>query len=285
MKIIFFGTPEYVIPVLELLHKTYNRPNHERELIAVVTQEPKKVGREQTIERSAVDNWAFRHKIQIITNLNEVPEADLGVVAAYGNIIPQNIISKFSKGLLNIHPSLLPKYRGASPIQSAIIAGDTLTGVSVLLMDEQMDHGPLISQFKEEILNDDTNETLRTRLFERSAQFLIDLIPNYLNGKVKPKEQKHDEATFTKLIKKDDGFIKNPLKDPLTTDKLFRAMQPWPGIWTLITINKEPLRLKVNKLHLEGSELVLDEVQLEGKNPVSWDQFSAGYPDYKFGDN
>src|SRR5437879_3001617 len=110
-KIIFFGTPEYVIPVLESLHKHYK-------IVGVVTQPPKLVGRKQIRTFSHVDNWAHKHKIPVITSLSEVlPEAKLGVVASYGKIIPKSVIDHFGSGILNIHPSLLPKYRGASPIQ------------------------------------------------------------------------------------------------------------------------------------------------------------------------
>jgi methionyl-tRNA formyltransferase len=281
MKIVFFGTPEFVIPILECLHDTYNR-GKERQFIAVVTQPPKIMGREKRITRSAVDNWAYKHKVDVITDPGYVPQADLGIVAAYGQMIPKFVIQKFKFGILNIHPSLLPKYRGASPIQGALVNGDTITGVTVIKMDEKMDHGPIISQFKDEILPNDTNETLRKRLFERSAQFLIDLLPNYLNGKIKPKEQDHDNATFTKLVTKEDGFIKDPFEDPQKVLLLIRAYTPWPGVWTYVYLKDQRLRLRIYSAHIENGKLVLDEVQLEGKTKVSWEQFTQGYPDYSF---
>lgn len=285
MKIIFFGTPDYVLPVVDALYKEYRTSKH-KGVVAVVTQPPKPAGRDKKIKYSAVDAWAYKKNIPIFYNYDGLPEADLGVVAAYGKIIPKPVIDDFKFGILNVHPSLLPKYRGASPVQAAIAAGDSVTGVTVIKMDEKMDHGPIISSFKEDILDDDTNETLRTRLFERSAQFLIDLIPNYLNGKIKPKEQDHDKATFTKLITKEDGFVKEPFKDPATTERLFRAYHPWPGVWTKIKISSEKgakmLRLKMLKLHLMGEKLILEQVQLEGKNPVTWEEFKKGYPTVKF---
>lgn len=286
MKIVFFGTPDFAIPVLESLHKEYNS-GRERNLIAVVTQEPKPAGRDKFVTRSAVDNWAYKHKIPIVFDFDDIPEADLAVVAAYGKIIPENVIKKFSKGVLNIHPSLLPKYRGASPIQAAIAAGDDETGVTIIQMDEKMDHGPIISAFKEDILPTDTNEVLRNRLFERSSQFLIDLIPSYLSGKIKLKPQDHDSATFTKLVVKKDAFIESKeLESAIKGDEklskkidcLVRAMTPWPIAWTTVKIADETRRLKILKAHLENKKLVLDEVQLEGKNSVTWKQFTDGYP-------
>lgn len=280
MKIIFFGTPDFVVPVVAALHK-----NFPDSLVGVVTQPPKEVGRDKKIERSTIDNWGYKHKIQVIYDYKDIPEADLGVVAAYGKIIPQEIINNFEYGILNIHPSLLPKYRGASPVQFQIANGETQTGVTIIKMDDKMDHGPIISQLRDEILPEDTNATLRERLFEKSAQFLVELIPNYLSNKINLKEQSHDDATFTKILTKNDGFVGDPFTDLISTERKFRAFQPWPGIWTFIKLtSSEQKRLKINKLHLENGELILDEVQLEGKNPVSWSEFKHAYPQFEFAD-
>src|SRR5260221_5891079 len=273
MKIIFFGTPDYVIPIAEKLDKNY-------ELVAVVTQPPKLAGRKQFRSFSPIDNWAHKKKVKVITELNlkDFPEAELGIVASYGVIIPQNVIEYFKYGILNIHPSLLPKYRGASPIQAAIRDEDT-TGVTIIKMDKLMHHGPILSKFKESIDQSDTTYTLRKRLFERSAQFIVDLIPNYVSKRVLPKEQDHAKATFTKIIKSEDGFIdikdfKNLEKHKFIERKI-RAMTPWPGAWTTV----KGRRLKLLKSHLENEKLILDEVQLEGKKPVIWKQFSTGHPE------
>lgn len=280
MKIIFFGTPDFVIPVVEAIRKEFDR-GVEKSLVAVVTQPAKPVGRDQSMRFSPIDNWAYKRRLTIIRDLKEeLPEADLGVLAAYGKIIPEKIIKHFKYGILNIHPSLLPKFRGASPIQSAIAAGLKETGVSVIKMDQEMDHGPIVSQFKEEIKEDDTTETLTKRLFERSADFIAALIPNYINGKVRLKEQKNELATYTKILKKEDGFIDLSKKNPEEAHNFIRAMYPWPGAWTTLSTGK---RLKLLKAHLEEGKLVLDQVQLEGKNPVSWKEFKQGYPDVVLG--
>ncbi len=283
MKIIFFGTPEYIVPMLSKLAKSH-------EIVAVVTQPPMPVGREQFKKYSPVDDWAHKRSLAGSAGKRAVPiffafdkpfpEAELGVCAAYGKIIPKKIIDLFKFGILNIHPSLLPKYRGASPISAAIESGDIETGITIIKMDEKMDHGPIVTFFKEKILPDDSTESLRNRLFERSGNVLIQLIPAYISGKVKLKEQNEKEATFTKVLTREDGYIDfTSHQSPITIHNFIRAMNPWPGAWMRLENQK---RLKLLKAHLEEGKLILDEVQLEGKDPVSWKQFKEGYPNVDF---
>ncbi len=155
-------------------------------------------------------------------------------------------------------------------------------------MDAKMDHGAVISSLRDVITPEDTNETLRTRLFERSAQFLIDLIPNYLNKKIMLKEQDESEATFTKIIDKDDGFIEpakiEDSREAIHIERFVRAMSPWPEVWTKVILKPTEMvkRLKILKVHIENDVLVLDKVQLEGKKPVTFSEFKRGYPQMKF---
>ena len=321
MKIVFFGTPEYVVPILDKLHKTFRGKIGESPIAAVFTQPPKPVGRKQQLEYSPVDKWAYKKKVKIVTEVTELLKeenrADLGIVAAFGKIIPKEVINLFPKGILNIHPSLLPKWRGASPIQATILSGDRETGVTIIKVDELMDHGPILSQFKEEVLDQDTSETLRSRLFKTASRVLITLLPAYLSGKITARRQDHSKATYTKLLKKDHGFIppeyleavlngkelnkkwpisfiKNYslLPSAYSLERFIRAMQPWPGAWTLLHPAKrdyggQAKRLKILKVHLEKQLpsalcLVPELVQLEGKNPVSWNQFRLAYPQARF---
>lgn len=317
MKIVFLGTPEYVLPVLEALHKKFSKKGISP-IVAVVTQEPRPVGRKQFMTYSPVDSWAHKKAVPVYYSpqdlIKESIGADLGILAAYGKIVPNNIIKFFPFGILNIHPSLLPKYRGASPVQATIASGDKDTGATIIKIDEKMDHGPVVSQFKEEVGPNETLETLRSRLFERAAQVLTALIEPYIQGKIKLREQNHKEATYTSLIKKGHGFIPpkyvkaamegKALRDkweigflknfaltssPETVERFIRALSPWPGAWTLLKLgsgwNFYEKRLKILKAHLEEKRLVLDEVQLEGKNPVSWKEFSLGYPKMAFGND
>jgi methionyl-tRNA formyltransferase len=290
VKIVFFGTPDYVMPILTLLHKKFVTGPGKSPIVAVVTQSPKPVGRKEIVTFSPVDHWAHEHGIPIHYSAQELAmdkvEADIGILASYGEIIKPEVIKLFPHGILVIHPSLLPKYRGASPIPAAIAAGDDLTGVTIFKMDEKVDHGPIISQFKEEILPADDGETLRARLFARSAEVLVELIEPYLQNKITPKKQDESEAKHTKLITRENGFINLTRTVPVNAERFIRAMQPWPGAWTQVqfTINNLQFtkRLKIHKAHLEEEKLVLDEVQLEGKEKVSWKQFEVGYNDARF---
>ncbi|RLC32423.1 hypothetical protein DRH13_01760 [Candidatus Woesebacteria bacterium] len=316
MKIVFFGTPEYVQPVVNMLHKTF-KPSGENKssVVAVVTQKPKPVGRKKILSRSPIDKWAYNKNILIINESRELLdsglEADIGILASFGEIITKEVLDYFPHGILNIHPSLLPKYRGASPVRAAIAAGEKETGATIIKLDEELDHGKIISQFKIEIEKSDTTKTLREKLFIQSAEVLGALIQPYMEGKIKLKIQNEKEATFTTLIKKKEGFIKPKyikgalegksftdkwsvpfikiglkkdafkiIPSPASIDCFIRAMNPWPTAWTTIKPKpkKESKRLKILKTHLSGKKLVLDEVQLEGKNPVSWKQFREGYP-------
>ncbi len=290
MKIVFFGTPEYVLPILKSVHKKFVTGPGKSPIVAVVTQSPKPIGRKQILAYSPIDKWAHEHNIPIYYSANDLlensHEATLGILASYGEIIRKDVINFFSQGILVIHPSLLPKYRGASPVPAAIMNGDAITGCSIIKMDEKMDHGPIVTQFKEEILPTDTSNTLRNRIFEKSAEVLVEMLPFYIQGKIKLKTQDDSAATFTKLMKKEDGFIDINKTSPEEIERFIRAMQPWPGAWTLLRLSasegQAQKRLKLLKSHIEEGKLVLDEVQLEGKDPVSWKQFKEGYTTAQF---
>lgn len=309
MKIVFFGTPDYVLPILERLHKEYVRGPGVSPIVAVVTQSPKPTGRKQILEYSPIDKWAHERNIATFYSAQDFLEAnidaEIGILAAYSEILPDKIISYFPQGILNIHPSLLPKLRGASPVQSAIITDGKKTGGTVMKMDSKLDHGQIITQFEEDILPNDTFGTLRTRLFEKSEEVLIELLTPYIQNKIHLKTQNEDEATFTRTIKKDDAFLKLEvlakavkgevseekisvpfIKDfsmeatPTNINNFVRALDPWPNAWTIMPDGR---RLKILKSHVENKEgyaqLILDEVQIEGKNPVNGQQFLNAYGD------
>ena len=272
MRIIFFGTPDYVIPILDKLHKYH-------EIVAVVTQSPKPVGRDKKLTYSAVDAWAFKKHILRNFDYVDLPEADMGVCASFGMIIPKVILDSFPHGIINIHPSLLPQFRGSSPIQATIISGVNPTGVSIIKMSEKMDAGPILTQFKEDVMPNDTNETLRARLFEKSADVLLEMIPAYVDGKINLKPQDESKVTITKMIKKEDGYV------DLYTDshdliwKKYRAYSPWPGIWTQLQLGTDTKlkRIKITKCRFEENKLIIDEVQPESKNPTNWNVFRRTY--------
>jgi len=310
MKLVFFGTPDFVLPILNALHKEYRTPDGLTPFEAVVTQPPRPVGRKKEMNYSAVDTWAHKKnerikydssKIKILHSPDDLLklgqiDSKIGILAAYGAIIPKEVINLFPLGILNIHPSKLPELRGASPIQAAIAMGKTETGITIMKMDEKLDHGPVLTQSTEEIFPDDTNETLTKRLFEKSAAMLIEMLPAYTGGKIKLKPQDHDKATFTTLLKKEHGFIPWDVIDatlkgstlkgdlnipyikdyslvpsPLSLYNLIRALHPWPGVWTLLkSKNGEDLRMKILSSEVIDRKLVLKQVQMEGKNPTYW---------------
>lgn len=278
-KIVFFGSPDYVLSVPEALLAAGH------EIFAVVTQPPKPVGRKQIVTPSPVSEWASKHNIQvldkkpkeIIQDLKKL-NADIGVLESYGEILPAEIINLFPFGIVNVHPSLLPKYRGSSPNQMAILAGDKITGLTVIRLDEKMDNGPILYQQEEEIKNDDTLESLRNRLFQKSANLLVEILPQYLEGKIKTIPQDDSQATYTwntwETKQKAYFDINNP-PSPQVIDRMVRAFYPWPVTWTKWSFGSaQDKQEKVIKLFPER------KIQMEGKNPVSFEEFKRTYPDF-----
>lgn len=314
MRIVFFGTPDYVLPILSGLYKAYKVIDISP-IAAVVTQHPKPSGRSKELKYSPVDTWAHKHGVPIYYESSKLIEenvkADLAILASYGEIIPKNVINYFPKGILVIHPSLLPQFRWSSPVPATIITGTNPTGLTIFKMDDKFDHGPIVSQFKEDVMPDDTYGILRDRLFEKSARFLIQTLPSYLNGKINLKPQDEAKASFSAMIKKEDAYIPGKFLEAAIEDKsvkpkwsmkfikidgkmfnlvptpenvyaFIRAMDPWPGAWTNIVLNGEVKRLKIISVKINDDELTIEKVQLEGKKEVTWSQFMAGYPSFKF---
>lgn len=247
-KIVFFGSSIHSLPTLKGLIKAgYN-------VIAVIKQ---------------------RNQLTPQAILKRKP--DLLIVAYYGQKIPIEIIKKVKFGGLNIHPSLLPKYRGAAPAEWAILNGEKVTGVTILTLAKEFDTGEIVSQIKEPIYDSDTAEDLYTRLFEKGADLLIKVLPDFLQGKIKLIPQDNTKATFAPKLKREDGKI-DWKKTPQEIERMIRAFYPWPGTFTFVQIKNKKLRLKILKAHLENGNLIFDQVQLEGKKPVSFTQFKQGYP-------
>ena len=274
LRIVFFGTPDFVIPVLETLHQHFT-------VVGVVTTPDQKSGRKQLVTPTPVKQYCLEKNLDvsiIAENDNEKVkqqleklQPDLFVVAAYGKIIPIEILEIPKFGSINIHPSLLPQYRGASPIQSAIFHGDKTSGVTIIKMDEQMDHGPILYA-KEIILGDEDNfDTLSIKMFQVAAEVLPTVINELVREKLQPIPQDDTKATFCNHITKDQGFfdITNP-PSPEKLDRMIRAYYPWPGVWTKLRIKNHELRIKL---------LPNNMIQVEGKTPMSYKDFLNGYPE------
>lgn len=250
MNYIFFGTPHFAVIILEALIKADYLP------ALVVTAPDKPKGRGHILTPPSVKIRAEKHDIPVLQPVtlksNEIINAivalrpDFFIVAAYGKIIPKTLLDIPQSGGLNIHPSLLPRYRGPSPIQAAILNGDKTTGVTIMLMDEEMDHGPILAQ-QELTLNIQcstptlnverchTAKELSEKLGELGAQLLIETIPKWLNNEITPQSQDHTKATYTKIITKEDGRVEWRASAE-KIERMTRAYTPWPSAWTILKL-------------------------------------------------
>ncbi len=265
ISVVFFGNTKYSVIVAEILHKKFG-------LSAVVT-----------IPNSPVQIFAKDHKIPFIESRrldNETIKQiaafspDFLVVADYGLLLPKELLSLPKYAPLNVHHSLLPKYRGPSPAPTAILNGDKTSGVTIIRMNEALDAGDILSQKKYTLKTDETTETLLTKLNTLGGEIIVSVIEDYAAGKVKSKPQKEKESTFTKRFGKEDGYIdlQNP-PPPEKLDRLVRAFYPWPSVWT--RLQGETLRGKIVKF------LPQKKIQVEGKKPMSYKDFINGYSEGK----
>ncbi len=267
IKVVFFGSSPLSNIVLDKLVSS-----DQCSVVSVVTKEDKPVGRHLEMVPNPVKVIAEKNNIPVITSLNQLSldiSDTVGLVAAYGKIIPQNVLDTFGGQIYNIHPSLLPKYRGASPLQSQILDGATETGVTIIQLDAEMDHGPIVAQSKSILMPDETWLSLGQRLFAEGADLFINsptlLRPPSLKTReglgVSYRAQDHTQATYTKKITRQDGFVAWEEFNPQKLGKKLRAYANWPGVWTLMPDGK---RLKLISISPEIS------VQIEGKSPQPW---------------
>ncbi len=277
LNIAFFGTPNIAVYVLHELKKVGIIPN------LVITNPDRPQGRGLTQTPSDAKVWALENGIAIfqpeslrdketLTPLTS-QQWDLFIVVAYGQIMPKWLIDLPSHRTLNVHPSMLPKLRGASPIRTAILEGGNNMGVSVMLMDEQMDHGPILIQEKAVITFPILGEAADALLARRGGELLATIIPAWIAGEITPQEQNHEEATFCKKIRKEMGEIEiNPFNLPksmeaFTTYRKICALDGWPG--TFFFYNEK--RIKITEAELRGTALIIKKVIPEGKKEISWD--------------
>jgi len=276
LKIIFIGTSQFAAIILDKLCQANLKP------VLVITAPDKPVGRKQIITPPPVKLTAEKYGIpisqpKVISNFQfPISKPDLIVVAAYGQIIPKEILKIPRYGCLNVHPSLLPKYRGPSPIQAAILNGDKETGVTIIKMTEKVDAGPIISNIKYQISNIKINyEILHNKLAELGADLLIKTIPLWIKGKIKEKLQDESKASYTKILTKEDGLIN--WRDPIEKiERQIRAFNPWPGAYTIY----RGKMLKILEADIVNNQLILKKVQLEGKKPMRFEDFLRGHQDF-----
>lgn len=272
-KIIFAGSDNFSLICLKNITKKYLP-------IALITEPDRPAGRGKKLFPTPIKIWAQKKNLPVFTPYHIADiykdlvriEPDVIIVASFGQIISQNILSIPKKGILNIHPSLLPKYRGASPLAYQILAGEKKTGVTIILMDKEIDHGPIIAQKKVNLSSTETQDSLSQKLARLGGKLLTQILPSYLEGRIKPRTQNHTQATFTKKLKKEDGLI-NWKEESAEIERKIRAYNPWPSAYTFAGGK----RLKILKAHLEKGKLRIDQVQPEGKKPMSFLDFLRGH--------
>ncbi len=306
-RTIFMGTSEFSSVILErLIKEKYN-------LISVFTQPDKKSGRKMELAKSNVKQVAEKNNLTVFQPeklSEEIAEEikrqspDLIIIVAYGKIIPKKILEIPTFGIINVHPSLLPCFRGPSPIQNALLSGKKETGTTIMLMNEKIDSGDILSQEKITIEKDESQEELSKKLSLISSDLLIKTIPLWIEKKIIPQKQDEKNATFCQLIEKSDGKIIWSQKAEEIYNQ-YRALSPWPGIFSYWEKDGAIRRLKILSLRLEENEtqnkkhigevfmnntdvlvktgkgfIILEEVQLEGKNKTKIKEFLNGYPDF-----
>jgi methionyl-tRNA formyltransferase len=311
VKISFFGAPDFSA---DILRKIIEELPDNIEVVSVFTQPDRPAGRKRILTSTPVKLLAQKNNIPVFDSQqnaeSQLKSIDLVLLYAYGEIIPENILKMPHWGFWNIHPSLLPLYRGPSPITYPLLLGDKKTGVSLMEMNKYLDRGQIIDQEEYSIQVDDTQETLKKNLSDIGYKLFNKNIQLLINGALHKKEQDNSKATFTRLLTKKDGFIPYPIvqkilkgESPAETEmpsiiteyykkypsittghyslttyfNLYRALSPWPGLWTLIPLKEGEKRLKITQIELKEEMPVITEVQLEGKKEVDWTTFSSAY--------
>ncbi len=298
INILLIGTSDFAVPIFESI------ANDQRfYIIGVITQPDKPAGRKKELKESPVKEWSKTKSIlplqpeslkdgsidEQIKKMN----ADIACVVAYGKLIPDNLLNMPKFKTVNVHPSLLPEYRGPAPIQYAILKGNHKTGTSIMLIDEQMDHGPILTQMEYKLNGNETYQELSDTLSRLSANIIPEALALYINGTLKPVEQNHNKASFTKMITTNDGSLFWD-KDAVSLERRIRALNPEPGTYCMI--NGKRLKIKSARnigrdgkpgeyfehegsiaVQCGGDALVLDEVQPEGKKWITGEQYLNGY--------
>jgi methionyl-tRNA formyltransferase len=300
-RMIFMGTPEFAVPTLAMLGEKYN-------VVGVFTQPDKPAGRGRQLTASPVKRWVAlqEHSLPVLqprTLRDATVQAQLAelkpeviVVAAFGLLLPQPVLDLPPCGCINVHASLLPRYRGAAPIPAAILNGDMHTGITLIKLDAGMDTGPIITQASLPIQPDDTTGTLSARLAELGAQLTAAILPRWLVGEITPQPQDETQATLAPKLNKDDGRL-DWSKPAVELERRVRALSPWPGTFT--TWNGKVLRILSVQISghktqsasglvvkndggigvVTGEDVLqLGMVQLEGKRAMSAADFSRGQP-------
>lgn len=306
INILFIGTSDFGIPSLGALLN-----NKDFHVVGVVTQPDKKTGRKQVLTPPPIKIEGAKHKLPIfqpekIINLikelkkAEIKNIDLIIVVAYAQLIPENLINLPKYGTINVHGSLLPKYRGSSCVQAAILNGDKETGISIIKIINKLDAGPILSQKKIKIKKNDTAGDVFMELSNLSAPLLVNTVYNIINNKIFPKIQDETKATYVKALKKEDGRINWNL-DAKQIINFIRSRLPWPGAFSYLNDKKslKIIEIEPNFLNIEEYSVgqimanknnliiqckkncvIVKKLQVEGKKVINASDFIKGYKKY-----
>ncbi len=257
---------------LEILHRAGFVPT------VIVTSPDRPAGRGMRLTETEVATWAKNNKIECLKpekiNKDFIEKfksykIDLSIVVAYGKILPEEIINLPRLGTLNIHYSLLPKYRGASPVEQALLLGETVTGVSIQQMEERLDSGPILANKELEIGSHEMKGELLSRLINLGAELLRDILPRVFESRIEKIKQDEGLATFCKKIEKSDGEI-DPTGSPVENYNKYRAFEGWPGVYFF----KNGKRIKITKAKFENGSFLIETVIPEGKKEIDWSSIS-----------
>ncbi len=275
----FFGSSRFSVIALDKLARRGFLP------ALVVTTPDKPAGRKLKLTPTPVKEWAIAKGIPVLdpSSLDAVfvsalkeKKLDLFVVASYGKIIPQAIIDLPPQKTLNIHPSLLPRYRGASPLQSAMLDDAKDTGVTVMRIDAKMDHGPIVAQKDVHVDEWPRYEDFETLMATEGAGLLADTMPAWAAGDAPEREQDHEAATYTKKIAKSDGLI-DFADDAYLNFRKIQAYHEWPGAYFFISRDGQDMRVKITQASFAGGALHIEKVIPEGGKEISYKDFTSGY--------
>ena len=305
MRLLFMGTPEYVVPVLDSLIS-----DKSVEVIGVYTPPDRPKGRGRAVEMPPLKIFALEHGLPVFQPPTLRPEPvqqelaglqpDVILVAAYGKLLPQAVLATPAHGCLNLHPSMLPKYRGPSPVVTTILEGDSATGVSLMLLDQGMDTGPVIAIRGHQMGGNETAEALTEELFRIGSGLLMENLGPWAQGELTARPQNDDDATVTRKVERDDGRADWSLS-AVDLERRFRAYTPWPGLYSQwdgklikfldvasLTDESGQGLPAGSVVHLSGPVplgvvtgsgiLALKTVQLEGRNSATAADFLRGYP-------
>jgi len=283
IKFAFFGSSSLSVFVLDELARLGLSPS------LIVTTPDKPQGRKLVLTPNIVKEWAKKNNIQCfdpakldssfseeLKRVSSRENIEISVVASYGKIIPISVINIPKYGMFNIHPSLLPKYRGASPLQSAILDDCKETGITIMKVDEQMDHGPIVAQEKVTINEWPIYEEYEEMMAKRGAQLLAKVIPDWIQGKIEAKEQDHSQATLTRKFTKEDGLI-DLNGDPYTNYRKIQAFHEWPQAYFTMSHNGSLIRVKITQASFKENVLNIEKVIPEGSKEMNYSDFLRGY--------